>query len=906
MDRITRIDYDALNRPTRYIDPLDQATLTEYDGVGNVTRVTDPLGQVSRFVYDSLDRRMQSIDARGGVTRMEYDAAGNLTRLTDSVGNATTYSYDELNRLAIETDALGAQRRLGYDANGNLTSLLDRNSRRRVFEYDAIDRRTGERWLNPFGGEIEAFTYVFDAAGQLAAATDARSSYRHVYDSAGRLTSVTNAGTPEVPEVAFTYTYDATGALLNRSETIAGAASGVNSYQYDALNRVTQITQAGVGVSPKRVDLAYDAAGQMTNVARFADLAGTQGVATSAYTFDGAGRLTDLAHASTSAVIAQYSWAFDAAGRITRMTSNDGVTDYAYDATNQLLGADHSFQPDESYSYDLNGNRSNPGHETRTGNRLFSDGTFQYHYDAEGNRTRRTHLASGARTEYQWDYRNRLVQVTDFSAGNIITRDSTYAYDVFDRRIAATVDEDGAGPSPPSERRFVYDGHHIALTFDDGGAVPHRYLHGPAVDQILADESANGVVWDLTDHQGTIRDLVDSTGAVKNHLTYDSFGRVVSESNPAVDHSFGYTGRERDETGLHYFRARYYDPVLGEFISRDPLGFAAGDTNLKRFVNNSPPNGRDPYGLESYSDLNSGPLLPTERLASTNNPQWSTAQDANGDYGGLAEDAWVFGSSAVFGAGVSLLVGTGVLPAWFVGSIAVGGAYLGVKEFVTLADRRERTLTFEPIGVELSDAEISQRQLHLILGLIGGGVGSCGVGLWTFLRTPRANSQSLLREVLAVAKSPEFTSRAGKYGAHKKHFDRLEELILSHFDRNSLAACLSGGELTPTKLTIGRLSVLGSREGRIRHELMHLMHEVLERGVLEFATKQGPAFGFRNYYRAEAMAYFAQYGYNPHPLILFNALGQAFPIALRMGVGAPFLYTPYALYNLNNRPSAER
>ena len=75
-----------------------------------------------------------------------------------------------------------------------------------------------------------------------------------------------------------------------------------------------------------------------------------------------------------------------------------------------------------------------------------------------------------------------------------------------------------------------------------------RYLHGPAVDQVLAQEDTdNTVEWHLTDHLGTVRDIIGNDGTVKNHLTYDSFGNVVAETDTTVDSRYLFTGREFDE-----------------------------------------------------------------------------------------------------------------------------------------------------------------------------------------------------------------------------------------------------------------------------------------------------------------------------------------------------------------------
>ena len=127
-----------------------------------------------------------------------------------------------------------------------------------------------------------------------------------------------------------------------------------------------------------------------------------------------------------------------------------------------------------------------------------------------------------------------------------------------------------------------------------------RYLHGPNVDQILAEEdAANTVLWDLTDHLGTVRDLVNGAGQVVNHLKYDSYGNIINQSDATKRIRYLYTGREFDaETSLYYYRARYYDAVTGRFLSEDPIGFRASDSNLYRYVGANPISRRDPTGLE--------------------------------------------------------------------------------------------------------------------------------------------------------------------------------------------------------------------------------------------------------------------------------------------------------------------
>ena len=96
--------------------------------------------------------------------------------------------------------------------------------------------------------------------------------------------------------------------------------------------------------------------------------------------------------------------------------------------------------------------------------------------------------------------------------------------------------------------------------------------------------------------KATVRQVASSAGAVVNRADYDSFGRV-QDSVESIEQPYAFTGREfDDESGLYYYRARYYDPQTGRSLSEDPIGFSAGDSNLYRYVFNNPANLADPSG----------------------------------------------------------------------------------------------------------------------------------------------------------------------------------------------------------------------------------------------------------------------------------------------------------------------
>ncbi len=155
------------------------------------------------------------------------------------------------------------------------------------------------------------------------------------------------------------------------------------------------------------------------------------------------------------------------------------------------------------------------------------------------------------------------------------------------------------------------DGGNVVLDFvdpDGSGTQPmtlaKRYLYGEAVDQILAQEDvtktlgdASRTLWPLVDNLGSVRDLAKQDGTIAVHYIYDTYGNVTSGDTSLTRYLF--TSRKLDTaTDLQYNRARWYDAEVGRWISEDPIGFAAGDANLYRYVSNSPTNKIDPDGLE--------------------------------------------------------------------------------------------------------------------------------------------------------------------------------------------------------------------------------------------------------------------------------------------------------------------
>ena len=286
-----------------------------------------------------------------------------------------------------------------------------------------------------------------------------------------------------------------------------------------------------------------------------------------------------------------------------------------YDPTNQLTSATYStasggHQPaNESYSYTANGNRNSTGYTTGSPNLMMSDGTFDYQYDADGNRASRTQIAAtysaDYRTTYTWDYRNRLTDVQFYDNDGVLTKHVHFVYDVLNQLIGEEDDDTGSG-TYNQEQWYVVEGGQPALVFNGSGALVERNLLAPnaaGVDAVMAQGAvtslaqADVVTWTADDRLGTPRDILSNSGTVLNHVVDNAFGETAYQSDPSVTWWAGFGGGHVDpETGMVQNGHRWYDPNTGKWLSQDPIDFRGRDGDLSRYVGNDPTNAHDPSG----------------------------------------------------------------------------------------------------------------------------------------------------------------------------------------------------------------------------------------------------------------------------------------------------------------------
>jgi RHS repeat-associated protein len=542
-------------------DPLLRVSRWSYDALGRPVTVQNAAGEVTGTTYDLLDRMIGVSDPLGNTTSYSYDQVGRLNSVTDANNHTTTFAYDSFGRLVSTTSPDGRVRRTAYRADNLISQITLPDLRVIGYSYDPAKRLVGE----DAAGEVTTFSY--SGRSELVAASGPGGSVSFTYDAAGRV----------IQEISNGQTVRST--LNSEGERVALTALGsMTNYSRDVRGLITTI-----GTALGSVGLAYDALARRTELS-FPNLAGTR------YGYDADGQLILMNHAGPFSTT--YGYTFDAPGRIVRQTGDGPDWQYTYDAAGRLISADHGTES-FAYSYDGVGNIVADGQVHDSANRLTEDAGFVYTYDPNGNLIRKQSKTTGARTVYSWNAKNQLARVERFAsaAATTPTKSLAFAYDPLDRRVSKT--EDGV------VERYVYDGADLIASMDGSGATTKSFSFGPGIDQPLLKRQLGSVEFFQANHVGSVIAATSTSGIVAEYH-YDPYGDTTvsgDDSNP-----FRYTAREQDAADLYYYRARYYDPEIGRFISEDPLGLADG-VNLYAYVGGSPVNLVDPLGLYSWDQF---------------------------------------------------------------------------------------------------------------------------------------------------------------------------------------------------------------------------------------------------------------------------------------------------------------
>lgn len=591
LQNIIGFAYDQRGNLAEVIDPLNRRTALSYDTAGNIDQRMDAEGRVTDFAYDLLNRLMQVTDAAQpvrGVSEYNYDAEGNLLTVTDARGKTTTWSYDSRNRVTGRTDPLSRTETFEYDLNGNLRFVNDRKGQRIELRYDVVDQLTKK--ILP---DNLVTDYGYDQVGNLVTAADSDSALTMTYDLANRLLSNSTAGSSQQPSVTVSYTYDKVGNRKTMTDP-----TGATAYLYDDVNRLLSLTDP----STQAITFAYDVLHRRTD-AVFPN--GT----TTRFAYDVADQLTSLIHQLGATPFSSFNYTYNKVGNRTAIdvertaVSATNNLSYSYDSLDRLVQATRPLTglPDETFTYDSVGNRLQRDGQAMNAsfdnvNQLLEDAEFTYTYDANGNLTEKQSKATGARIQYVYDAENRLVQVQEVpSGGGPATKTVTYRYDAFGRRIEKNVDG--------VITRFVYDQEDILLEFDGANSMVARYTHGNGIDEPLVMTRNGQRFFYHANELGSITEISDAAGAVAQAYVYDSFGKIQASRVPLASFAnfYTYTGREFDaETGLYFYRARFYEPGVGRFLQEDPFkGILSLPLSLNPYlyVTSNPGNLIDPSGF---------------------------------------------------------------------------------------------------------------------------------------------------------------------------------------------------------------------------------------------------------------------------------------------------------------------
>ncbi|WP_311239035.1 MULTISPECIES: RHS repeat-associated core domain-containing protein [unclassified Xanthomonas] len=591
--RTTTLGYNAYGDLASITDPLNHTTTFDYTG-RCLTSVTNPLGKVTKATCNAAGQRLTLTDALNHTTNFiwtgedltqisdplgrnvhfRYDVLGRMIAAQDVQGNLSRMEYDGLGRAVKSIDPLGNTVQTGFDANGNVAAILLPHGNGVTYTYDERDRRVTR---TDALGQVERWTY--DKMDRVKTYTDRRSRVTtYSYDTLGRPATTT------YPSMGGTLTasYDAG----NRMVALTDSLSGTLGWSYDNFDQVATAN------SPQgTITYGYDAAGRRKSMQ-----AATQ--AEVVYGYDNADRLKDIAQGAEKVI-----FAYDNANRLTTQTlPNQVQTVYTYNNADQVTGMawGKAGQPalgSLGYGYNTVGQlvaqtgthapqalpQPSSGNSFDDNNRQTAANNVALSYDESGN------LLSDGSLTYVWDDRDRLSQIQQ--SGTTI---ASFSYDALGRRTAKT--EGG------TSTQYLYDG--LDTVQETQGTTINPILTGLGIDQRYARNDTGGRTYFLTDQLGSTRLLTNAAGNAVQRYEYDPYG-TTTQGSTAYTNPYQYTGREKDLNGLYYYRARYYRPQWGRFVSEDPIGLGGG-MNSYAYVEGNPVLYVDPSGEIAFIPILAG------------------------------------------------------------------------------------------------------------------------------------------------------------------------------------------------------------------------------------------------------------------------------------------------------------
>ncbi len=600
-----------------------------------------PTGCGGRLV--SVVQTSATDGARSSYDNYDYspDTGFESTSL-DSLGNATSFARDAVGRVQRTTlpdflTSIG----VGYDANGNVTTLTPPGQPSHALAYntfDAVSSYTPPPVPGATGSTTYAYdgdrspqgvftpdgniTFAYDAAGRTAALSYPADRLTFAYDDAGHtghLLSIANGagsiryGFDGGLLSTVTWRYPVFAAPMTVTRTYDRGANGQSFFELDAIavdgvstafayDRDGVLKSAQTGSGPAFLITPEPATG--------AAAATAIGVVTSTFARNGFGETKQDTTTANGRTVYDVGYLRDVAGRVTQKTETIGgvttTTAYTYDPklgwlTREGQGPTHLF--------DGNGNRTQ------------RDGTTVAQYDAQ-DRLEWFQRLDGTTNQYAYTPGGALATKTN---GGSIT---TYNYDVVGNlrgvampdgtQIAYAIDAEsrriGKYVNGTLVQGLVYQRALWPIAETDGsGSVARVFIYGTR-DNVpdYAYSVSSGVSYRiLSDLVGSPRLVVNAaSGAIAERIDYDAWGNIQADSvlEPGFTPiPFGFAGGIHDrDTKLVRFGARDYDPEVGRWTDKDPLGFGGGDSDLYKYAYNDPvnhvdPNGEDPTFKARYA-----------------------------------------------------------------------------------------------------------------------------------------------------------------------------------------------------------------------------------------------------------------------------------------------------------------
>ena len=547
--RTEQFGYDESGKLTEYTAPSGKKISYDYDELNELVKKSYETAKGKKadddvlYAYDAAGQRVSMTDAIGAAA-YEYDALGRVTKAKDSAGQTVTYAYSESGNLQEMGYPDGSKVTYEYDLNDNLIKITDRQGAVTEYQYDALNRMVKTIRPNEIVTDVtyDALDHITKLVTSCAGCEEVLSTYEYTYNDQGYI--ISEKATESLAGYVYDDKHDGKHEDGKHDSEYPHGNKHDGKHDKDGTNAIRVVTTERT--------YEYDENWQLTKCTEKEE---NKGTTTYSYQYDSAGNRTAYEKISEGETVEKYTYKYNDSNQlISKKEKTDWrpwkhvKTTYEYDEDGNLISESFDKKDTKTYEYTVENHLKAVTTSNEVlmaalydgdGNRLF---TLDYVEDGKESQKGQVLIPESAKTENGDSPAEQLADLVPKKNQEEYYSITQYVNDINRENTE------------------------VLMELKTDGTANAAYTYGYSRN---SRDTSDGASYYLYDGRGSVSGLTSADGVTTNSYQYDPYGNTIIGTPVSINY-YGYNGESTNtNTGYQYLRARYYNPVNGNFTTED-------------------------------------------------------------------------------------------------------------------------------------------------------------------------------------------------------------------------------------------------------------------------------------------------------------------------------------------------